>query len=401
MKQIIKGSCTKYGPLVSLAGQFQKYLLELGYDSNSANNLLGVFHHLSRWMSIEGKDISDLNVAETDRFLKHRRELGYICWRSQKGLRPIINFLLSLKVLERFESNGVRYPLDELIEEYCEYLAEERQICPSTIGTYKKISHRFLKWSVGSNLEFGKLDSKAIREFLLKENHEFGRSRAKCIVTPLRSVLRWLHVEGKLDTPLYTSVPAVAGRRTSLPQGVNDEGVRVLLKSCDRRTHGGRRAYAALLLMVRMGLRKGEIANLTLDCINWHRAEMILKAKGSEEKLPLSQEVGEALMQYIGRSRPFGNHRHIFLRLRAPFTPLSGSGMTAILHSACKRAGMEPIGPHRLRHTVAAQMLKRGSALSEIAQVLRHNSIDTTSIYAKVDHLRLRDVVREWPGGVQ
>jgi integrase/recombinase XerD len=219
-------------------------------------------------------------------------------------------------------------------------------------------------------------------------------------VVVLRSLLRYLHVAGLIELPLEWAVPGVADLRDrSLPRGLEPAVVKKLLASCDRRRTVGRRDYAILLLLARLGLRAGEVAAVTLDDVDWRRGELLIHGKGGrDDVLPLPCDVGEALVSYL-RRRPASESRTLFLKVLAPAGPMSGSAIRGVVHDACVRAGIPPVGPHRLRHTAATGMLRAGASLAEIGQVLRHRERKTTAIYAKVDRKALRALARPWPGG--
>jgi integrase len=162
----------------------------------------------------------------------------------------------------------------------------------------------------------------------------------------------------------------------------------------------GRRDYAVITLLVRLGLRAGEVAAVQLDDVDWRRGEIVVRGKGRRlERLPLPVDVGEALAGYLRRGRPRTSCRALFVRARAPLWGLTPVAVNGIVGRACGRAGLPPVGPHRLRHTAASEMLRAGGSLPEIAQVLRHRSPATTALYAKVDHRALRELAEPWPGG--
>lgn len=219
-------------------------------------------------------------------------------------------------------------------------------------------------------------------------------------LSALRAVLRFLHVVGETAIPLVSVVPSMPGwRQTSLPKALDPAQVRGVLASPDRRTTIGRRDYAVLLLMLRLGLRACEVAALTLDDIDWAAGEIIVRGKGVISRLPLPSDVGHALVAWIRRRRRAVPTRAMFLSSRAPYRAASVLAIRRLAGQALRRAGVRPGGGHRLRHTAATRMLRRGASLTEIAQVLRHRHIDTTAIYARVDHKALRCVVRPWPTG--
>ncbi len=211
--------------------------------------------------------------------------------------------------------------------------------------------------------------------------------------------MRYLYVEGLVTTPLVWAVPRAATQRdTSLPRGLEPAVVARLLGSCDRRRTVGRRDYAILLLLVRLGLRASEVATMTLEGVNWRRGEVLVHGKGNRlDVLPLPVDVGEAVASYLCR-RGRDQFPTVFVKAQAPPGPLTRSAVKAIVYKACVRAGVPAIGPHRLRSTAATAMLAGGASLEEIAQVLRHRDVQTTAIYATVDRVRLRPLARPWPG---
>jgi integrase len=172
-----------------------------------------------------------------------------------------------------------------------------------------------------------------------------------------------------------------------------------MLKSCDRRRSDGQRDYAILLVLLRLGLRAGEVARLTLEDIDWRSGEVVVHGKGRRvDRLPLPGDVGEALVAYLRRGRPCTARRELFLRTIAPIGPLGRGGISSVVRRACRRAGVAEIGAHRLRHTVACQMIASGVALSNIALVLRQRAASSTSLYARVDVEALRTLAPPWPG---
>jgi integrase len=220
------------------------------------------------------------------------------------------------------------------------------------------------------------------------------------MVTRLRALLRFLHVEGEIDHALADGVPSVAGwRLAGLVRALDSRSVARLLASCDRRTRVGRRDFTIIILLSRLGLRAGEVAALELVDIDWRAGEIMIRGKGSrQERLPLPADVGEALASWLERGRPRRGSVFVFTRLRAPYVALSSGAVSQLVRRASVRAGLPAVGAHRLRHTAATEMLRAGGSLTEVGQVLRHRGLDVTSIYAKVDRLALAQVVQPWPG---
>jgi integrase/recombinase XerD len=201
---------------------------------------------------------------------------------------------------------------------------------------------------------------------------------------------------------LQDAVPSVAGwRGGGLPKALPAGQVAALLASCDRDTATGRRDFAVLVLLSRLGLRACEVAALELDDICCRAGTVTVRGKGRrDEQLPLPADAGEALAGYL-RCRPAGTgSRAVFVKERALAGPMSAEAVKEMVRRRCRRAGVPETGPHRLRHTAATQMLQAGSPLAEVDQVLRHRSVSTTAIYAKVDHHALSQLVIQWPGGL-
>jgi integrase/recombinase XerD len=223
-------------------------------------------------------------------------------------------------------------------------------------------------------------------------------------VTALRSLLGFLHVDGAIDRSLISAVPTVPGRRlTGLPKGLSRDQVQRLLASCDTCARSGYRDLAILKILVRLGLRAGEVANLQLDDIDWRAGEIVVAhgKAGSTERLPLPTDVGEAVAAYLRNGRPANAQaRTIFIGAAAPHHALTRTAVSVIVARAAERCGLGLVHAHRLRHTAATLMLRGGASLPEIGQLLRHRNMITTTIYAKVDHDALRSIARPWPGAV-
>jgi integrase len=218
-------------------------------------------------------------------------------------------------------------------------------------------------------------------------------------VVALRAFLRFCFIQGLVPVDLSAAALTATGRRRpGLPKGISRAEAMALLDSCDRRTSIGRRNYAVLLVLLRLGLRAGEVAALRLGELDWRAGEIVVHGKGHRiDRLPLPVDVGEAIAAYLRRGRPRSTHREVFLRSVAPLAALSRRGVSLIVQRACVRAGLTPVGAHRLRHTLACDMVRAGVPLPEISQVLRHHSLVSTAIYARVDVDQLRTLAQPWP----
>jgi integrase/recombinase XerD len=234
-----------------------------------------------------------------------------------------------------------------------------------------------------------------------RESAGVSVSAAQNFVSGLRSFLRFCFIEGLVRSDLSHAALFARGRSSSpLPRGISRADARALLGSCDRRQTLGRRDYAIIVLLLRLGLRRSEVAGLRLDDLDWQGGELLVRGKGArQERLPLPADVGEAIASYLSRGRPPSARREVFLRARAPYEPIASGTVASTVRRACRRAGIAEFGSHRLRHTAACEMVQANVPLHRIGQVLRHQSLQSTAIYARVDVERLRLLAAPWPGG--
>jgi site-specific recombinase XerD len=242
--------------------------------------------------------------------------------------------------------------------------------------------------------------------FVQRHARDHGPFYARHLTTGMRLFLRYLHYKGLTDTDLSLAVPAVARwSLASLPKHLPAAQVRQILRHCNRSTPLGRRNYAILLLLARLGLRAGEVVRLNLEDIDWDNARISIYGKGGRwEQLPLPADVARAIAQYLRRDRPRCACRRVFIGHRAPIGGIHRAGAIAtVVRRALTKAGVESArkGAHLLRHSLATDMLRKGASLDEIGEVLRHRSPDTTAIYAKVDLNSLRTLALPWPGGAR
>jgi integrase/recombinase XerD len=387
------------GPLADHREALCHELRRRGYTALSATNVLRVAAHLSRWLQASDLSLSELTGERIEAFFKARRRCGYTQFLTPRALKSVLPYLESQAGKSLAAPSQAR---GALLEAYVRYLHGERSLTVSTVYAYAAIAQQFLdeRFAEGRYAP-AKLRAEDVTAFVLGGIRHYRTGTTNYRVTALRSFLRYLYLEGALASDLSGAVPRAASwRQVGVPKGWNDAELRQLLRSCDRRCRVGRRNYAVLLLLVRLGLRRGEVAALRLEDIDWSCAEVTVCGKGRREaRLPLPADVGEALARYLRSARPASDARRIFLAVRAPHQPIDPGAVTAIVRQQCVRAGLPARGAHRLRHTAATAMLRAGSSLDEIAQVLRHRSLDTTAIYAKVDRAALRAVARPWPGG--
>jgi site-specific recombinase XerD len=390
------------GPLEPHAAGFASVLTRIGYTQHSTAHQLRVFAHLSRWLEAERLGAAELTPTVCDAFLRARRTAGYTLWLSRKALQPLLKYLREVGAAP-LEPVIAPSPTEALLVRFGAYLGSERGLARSTVNEYVYMIRPFLRTRADGQgaLNLEDLAAADVTTFVVTNAPGRSIGSAKLMVTALRSLLDFLHVQGLLANSLASVVPTVAGSRLAgLPKGLADVQVQQLLTSCDRRTAVGRRDFAVLTLLVRLGLRAGEVVALELGDLDWRAGEIVVRGKGDrQERLPLPVDVGTALVDYLQAGRPRSECRQVFLRMRAPHRALSPSGLCQIVIWAAHKAGLPPVGAHRLRHTAATQMLRAGASLTEIGQVLRHRSLLSTAIYAKVDQEALRQVARPWPTG--
>ena len=390
------------GPLAPYAPGFALWLTSRAYSPKAAANRLYQFDQLSRWLEREGLGVGELTGEHAERFAAARRAAGLVTWAAPQSAMLPVGYLRSLGVAPATTPVLAEGPLEQLLEDYCRYLRVERALCDHTVfDAYVPAARLFLAgWDGPVGLGLDRMRAADVSSFLAGECPKRSVSGARDLVCALRSLLRYLHLAGLIDVPLVWVVPSIADLRDrSLPLGLDPVAVKKLLGSCDRRTLVGRRDYAVLLLLARLGLRAGEVAAIRLDDIDWRAGLLLVRGKGSRQGvLPLPVDVGEAVVSYL-RRRPRCECRALFLRVMAPREGLNRCTVAWVVRAACDRAGLPRVGAHRLRHTAATEMLRAGASLPEIGQVLRHHEPKTTAIYAKVDRNALRPLARPWPEG--
>jgi site-specific recombinase XerD len=319
----------------------------------------------------------------------------------------ILDELRSLGVVPP-EPRPIRSRIEALVEAFREYLARERQAAHLTQLSYLPYVRLFLSERLGAaDPDPARLTPKDVIDFVRRHAWDYSPGRAKHLLTSLRMFLRFLRFRGKITVDLISCLPAVPNwKQTGLPKVLKPDEVERVLESCNRSRPPGRRNYAILVLLARLGLRAGELVRLTLDDLHWETGEITVGGKGKRwDRLPLPSDAGRALVEYLKQERPGSTSRRVFLRAKAPLVPFTTSGaISGVVRRAIGRAGVKverTTGAYLFRHTLATRMLARGASLSEIGEILRHRSPDTTAIYAKVDLGRLRTLALPWPGGAR
>ena len=390
------------GPLVPFAEVFRAELVEAGHPPASLKHYFVLMGQLNRWLVAEGLGVEGLSPGTVQQFLDARRTTGQRRVPTAASLAPLFNCLRGHGVMPAEQPVEVA-PVEGVLAGYREHLIHDRGLAPTTVLRYMMFARRFLvarAARTGSETGIEHLTSVEVNAYLLRVGTRLVVESAKREAADLRALLRYMYLSGLLEVDLGTAMPPVAvWRGKSLPRTMRAADVDAVIASCDRSTRSGLRDQAVLVLMARLGLRAGEVAALELEDIDWRAGEIVVRGKARrKDRLPLTSEVGEALVEYLRDGRPWCTSRRVVLTLYAPFRPIHPSSITSIVYRACRRAGLPKVGAHRLRHALATEMLRRGGDLLEIAQVLRQSDLGTTAGYAKVDRDALRSVARAWPG---
>lgn len=389
------------GPLTPYARGFAEELTRLGFTTFSARAQLGLAVHLSRWLAGAGLDAMALTTARVDAFVVARRAAGYTAYLTPKALAPLLGYLRGLGVAPQLVVVAPATPAEELVERYRGYLLVERGLQVKVARGYVDLVRPFIAGRVGAGgVDLGALTAGDVAAFLVAQSRWLAPKTTQRLATALRSLLRFWHVEGLIPGSLAQAVPKVANRRAGRVHALEPVQVAAMLSGCEPENPAGRRDLAILTLLVRMGLRAGEVAGLQLDDIDWRRAEITVRGKGNRrDRLPLPVDVGQAVAGYLSNGRPAtALDRSVFIRIKAPHRGLTSTGVTQVVAAAAQRAGLPTIYANRLRHSAATSMLVHGASLTEIGQVLRHRRALTTAVYAKVDTEALRALARPWPG---
>jgi integrase/recombinase XerD len=395
------------GPLGAYVDDLAQQLSEEGYARASARYALQLVADLGRWMARRKIVAAQLTPEHLECYLEYRSRHRHC----RSGDAAIVRRLLKLLRKKGIVAMAVpieRTPAQGLEEQFRQYLERERRLSPATVFLYLPFARRFLaERFADGELRLDSLRASDVVRFVQQEAARLHHpKRAKLMTTALRSFLQYARYRGLISIDLRSSVPTVANwSMASLPRALSSDDVQCLLARCNRHTATGRRDWAILLLLARLGLRAGEVVGLTLDDLDWERGELCIRASGgNSDRLPIPQDVGAALADYLRRLRPACSCRQVFVRMKAPHRGFASSvAICSIVRRALERAGLNPAhkGAHLLRHSVATHMLRQGASLAEIGELLRHRNQQTTMIYAKVDLDLLRPLALPWPGGAQ
>ena len=393
------------GPLFPYFNLYLDQLKEQGYAAGSFYEQIYILKACDRWLKRNGHDVRDLDEAVAQDCLRRSIKGGYGKNARASTLRRLLAMLRRIGVTPEVKAARPR-PSEQLTRAYERFLLEERNLATQTIVHRRLTARRFLCEKFGgSPLNLSKLRAPDVTGFVQRHARDHGPFYARHLTTGMRLFLRYLHYKGLTDTDLSLAVPAVARWSLStLPKHLPAAQVRRILRHCNRSTALGRRNYAILLLLARLGLRAGEVVRLNLEDVDWENGLITVYGKGKWAQLPLPADVARAIACHLHRDRPRCACRRLFIRDYAPVGGFNrNASISKIVKCSLEKAGIVSArkGAHLLRHSLATDMLRKGASLDEIGEVLRHRSPDTTAIYAKVDLDSLRTLALPWPGGAR
>lgn len=394
------------GPLGEHIDALAAQLQEQGYPPESAQLHLRVVAELSRWLQRQGRAATDLTPSGVQAYLRYRRRQGLPLQCAAAACQKCLRLLRDrgLVAPERPRPLPAR---ERVTQAFARYLAQERGLAPVTLGNYLPVVRQFLQERFrGGRLRLAALRPGDVTSFVQRHAHDHSPGHTRQMLTALRAFLRYLCRCEATATDLAPCVPSVpTWRYATLPTALRPDQVEQVLAACDRQSPGGRRDYAILLLLARLGLRAGEVAALRLEDMDWAMGRLTLRSKGGRRsQFPLPADVGAALAAYLRQDRPRCTSRQVFIRQYAPRVGFANwLAISALVRRALARAGIVAprSGAHVFRHSLATTMLREGASLVEIGELLRHRSPQTTLIYAKVDLGALRGLAGPWPGGVR
>lgn len=399
----IRALCEGSGPFGPQLEGFAEYLCRCGYGQIQARRHLRSAEHFAHWATSRGLCADSSDTVALSRFERHLSRCR--CGPYSKQIVGVLaGARLFVALIQGVERPAIRQPAPvapaaPLLTSFCEWMREQRGTTDPTLANYEK-PIRALIQQCGDDPS--NLDARCLREFVLEYCRDAGRTAAKQCTSALRMFLRFLAAEGQCSVGLWRAIPTLARWSLStVPQCLSEADVERLIASCDLMRSIGRRDRAILLLLARLGLRAGDIVHMRLQDIDLKGAWIHVHGKGRQQaRLPLSQEVGQAIVAYLQDGRPSSRSDAVFLRTRAPFRALgSHCAVSMLVGKAIRRAGIRRPGrgaAHLLRHSVASSMLRQGASLQDIATLLRHRNVATTQIYAKVDVTALSRIAQPW-----
>lgn len=386
----------RVGPLApAVLAECSSWLTGQGYSSGSAAGIVNLLARLSVWMQTEGAGLDAITPALLDRFVAAERSRTVVAAGVSTYLAAMRRFLITAGYLTPGENEtGEVTEARAVVKAWRAWMREERGLLEKTIEARCYYGAGLIDGVTTPDgaVEWLRLDAPAVNAYVAERGRPHGVVTRAHIIDAVRCLLRWALSTGQIDRDLTAGILTPPGTRRGLPRGVSADQVTALLSVCDPATAIGVRDRALVTILVRLGLRAGEAARLTLDDIDWAAGQLTISGKGREHTLPIPVDVGEALAAWL-RVRPAALDRGVFIRMKAPRTMMTPAGVSGIIARLSDLAGIERIYAHRLRHTAAMDVLSGGGTLTEARELLGHAFTVTTMAYAKVDLTSLRALV--------
>ena len=393
----MSASRREYGILAGEVEPYRAWLLAQDYAPGTVDALLRNISRLGAWLNSRGKPARAIDPDDVRELFGSRGRLGD---HAEPGIDRFLAFLAGRGLLAQ-AAPGAPSPVEVLMASFRGWMVSERGLAAGTVARYERTAARFLAAHAvhAETLDVAGLTGVDVNAFLLRECGRMSAGSVKGRVAELRALFRFLYVQGLIPLQLGGALPPVGGwRLAKIPRLIRGKEVQAVIDSCDTGTVAGARDRAIMLLVARLGLRSVEVARLELDDLDWRHGVLTVHGKGHREDLmPLPTEVGQAVSDYLGRRGRLEASRRVFFTNQAPRVPIRPGLVNELVERSCKRAKITPFGPHRMRHALAGELLRQGTGLVAISQVLRHQDLATTAVYAKVDLDSLRQVAQPWP----
>jgi integrase/recombinase XerD len=390
-------------PLVSHLAPFATSLVENGYVKATVQSKLNLLAGFGQWLVRRRLSLTDFDERFAERFIAYKRRKGRVHRGNRETLLQFLDHLRKGDVIPGPTPTCDESPLAAILARYERHLRSERGLAAATVINYLPCIRKFLIERFREKPPvIREVRSSDVSDFILRQAPTMSPRRVQLVTAAFRSFFRFLFQDGEMQVNLALSVPSVADRRlATIPKYLSPDQVERVLGTCNRQTATGRRDYAILLLLARLGLRAGEVVSLQLDDVDWRAGELLVRGKGLlHDRMPLPVDVGEALTSYLRADRPPCKTRRVFVCMKAPRSGFAGpSTLSTIVRRALDRADLHPAlrGAHVLRHSLATTMLRSGASMNEIGEILRHRTASTTEIYAKLDFDGLRSLAHPWP----
>lgn len=376
---------------------FVRWLVDQRYSAATIRSYVPMVVCFARWLNKSGMTCRIPGKENLDSYRDHLVNRGCL----HRGNR----YCAARRFVRYLESIGLQPVLTQtvltdsaLLGDFLSWIREYRGLADATISGYRLVVRDLID-TIGEHP--ARYTAMSLRSFVLNRARRYGGSKAQSIVTSVRMFVRFLISTSLCSESLEHAIPRFARwRRASLPRYLSAEDIDRIISYCDPSTPIGARDRAIILLLARLGLRASDVAGLNLNHVDWEKGRLLVSGKNRRLVwLPLTQDAGDAILDYIRFARPSSNYDRLFLLSRAPYTPINVRQISQTAQRAILRSGVNTRhqGAHVFRHSVATAMLRQGASLESIGALLRHSSIETTTIYAKVDIEMLKEIAIPWP----